>query len=97
MSRKFACRVWSLRHLGTGRARITIIDPARGPDGSSHKGATMKIATILLAAALVLPSSFAFAYAGEGDSNYEGHWTAGGGYRSSYASYGHRHHHRHYR
>jgi hypothetical protein len=47
----------------------------------------MKIATIVLAAALVLPSSLAFAYAGEGDSNYEGHWT-GGGYGASYGSYG---------
>ena len=33
----------------------------------------MKIATLALASVLAMSSSFAFAQAGEGDLNYEGH------------------------
>ena len=49
--------------------------------------------TIALASALAMSSSFAFAQAGEGDSNYEGDYTSGGGpggsiYSGGYGSYG---------
>ncbi len=50
----------------------------------------MKITTLLLASALAMSSSFAFAQAGEGNSSYEGHWSRGG-----YS--GHWAHHRHWR
>ena len=40
----------------------------------------MKLTTLLLASALAMSGSFAFAQAGEGDLNYEGHWSLRGGY-----------------
>jgi hypothetical protein len=48
--------------------------------------------TIALASALAMSSSFAFAQAGEGDSNYEGDYTSGGGpggsiYSGGYGGY----------
>ena len=51
----------------------------------------MKITTIVLASALAMPSSLAFAQAGEGDANYEGNYTCpgcgGSGYSGVYGAY----------
>ena len=51
----------------------------------------MKITTIILAAALAMPSSFAFAQAGEGDANFSGGYSSGGyggpGYSGAYGAY----------
>jgi hypothetical protein len=49
----------------------------------------MKLTTLALAAAFAVSGSAAFAQAGEGDSNYEGHWTGdgyGAGYSPGYGS-----------
>ena len=51
----------------------------------------MKITTIVLASALAMPSSLAFAQAGEGDAGYAGNASSGGyggpGYSGVYAAY----------
>ena len=48
----------------------------------------MKLTTLALASVLAMSSSLAFAQAGEGDSNYEGNYSGGGGYGGSIYSGG---------